>query len=117
MINHSIDKNQRKEFFDQLSKKMQNQQVEIEVAGLEIGDQIEEAWCQLQGVFYDPKKDMLTINAPDFEHSILKPQDVISLEEGNAIKAVVIKDANGEIQSLNFKAPLMIEAPERYQSH
>jgi hypothetical protein len=115
MKNRMINKNERKFFFDNLNRHLQGQEIELEVDGLDVGAQIEEDWAQLQGLAYDPKNDILYVNTPEFEHSIVKPEEVISVQDDMMVNAIYIKDSDGHVQSMKFRRPLMLEAPARHE--
>lgn len=115
MKNRSINKNERKAFFDSLGRMVQGELVEIEVASLDVGEQIEEEWARLDGLTYDWKEDILYVNTPAFEHSIVKPEEVIVVQDDMSINSVFVKDADGHVQSLKFRLPLMLRAPERQE--
>ncbi len=108
MKNRAIQKNERSQYFNLVSKMTLGQQVEIEVAGLDVGDQIEENWTPLQGITYDSKDDILYVNSPEFEHSILKPEEIISVQDDSMVNAIYIKDKEGHVQSIKFRRPLML---------
>lgn len=115
MKNRAIHRNERSTYFDMLSKMVQGQEVEIEVAGLDVGDQVESDWSLLNGVSYDPKSDIIFVATKDFEHQIIKPEEIISAQDDRSINAVYIKDSDGHVQSIKFRQLLMIEAPERFE--
>ena len=114
MKNRAIEKSERKTFFEIVSRLTEGQQVEIEVAGLDVGDQIEENWAQLLGLSFDSKDNTLYVDSPAFEHAIRNPSDIISVQDDQTISAIYIKDGEGHVQSLKFRNPLMLAAPERH---
>ena len=114
MKNRSINKNERKIYFDLLQRLVQGQEVEIEVASLDVGDQIEKDWSLLQGITYDAKQDLIFVATEDFEHTIAKPEDIISVQDDRSINAVYVKDSDGHVQSIKFRQLLMLEAPDRH---
>ena len=67
-------------FFNGVSELMQQRLVEVEVIGLDVGDQVEAEWVPLLGVTYDPKSDSLFVQtstgAGMLDHSIDSPREV-----------------------------------------
>jgi hypothetical protein len=61
MINRKVEKAEWKQFFDVLSKQVEGAHAEIEVASLELGDQIEAEWLPLIGLVYDHKDNAVEI--------------------------------------------------------
>lgn len=60
---------------DHLTKSLVGKTVEIEVASLAIGDQIEAEWVPLVGIAYRPKNDTIEIALGDeIDHIINKPR-------------------------------------------
>ena len=47
-----------KDYFDRVSKVLGPKLVELEVASLRLGDQVEPDWVPLIGLTYDPKSDV-----------------------------------------------------------
>lgn len=98
-------------FFDLVSKASQGQQVELEFASLEMGDQIIERWMWIDGIAYDRHKDSLSVVTDVLEHTVLSPREVVVWEEGMTIRSIGIKDADGNLQIIQFREPLLLEAP------
>jgi hypothetical protein len=55
MATVKLDKGAWHAYFDRISKLAVGKQAEIEVASLNLGDQIEAEWVPLLGITYDPK--------------------------------------------------------------
>jgi hypothetical protein len=110
MKNHLINKKEWKNYFDQTSKHLLGHQVELEIVGLDIGDQIEEEWINLEGLSYDPKENILFVHTAETDHPILTPMEVIASEEGSLIRSIVVRDSNGNLQIMKFRKPFQIES-------
>jgi uncharacterized protein DUF5335 len=65
MINRKIDQREWAPFFDFLSKQAEGTRAEIEVASLQLGDQIEAESLPLIGIVYDHKEDIVEIALED----------------------------------------------------
>jgi len=109
MNNNLIDKNSWKEFFEFASKNAKGQQIELEIIGMDIGDQIEEEWVNLVGMSYDPNEEILFVHTATDDHPILKPQEVVSSVDGSVTHSIAVKDSNGVVQIIKFRTPLRIE--------
>lgn len=114
MKNRAIGRSERKNFFDLVSRMVQGQQIEIEVAGLDVGDQIEEDWALLLGLSYDTKDEIIYVDTPAFEHSIFKPEEILSVQNDQVVSSIYIKDSVGHVQSLKFRTPLLLEQPHAH---
>ena len=61
-------------FFDRTSKALLGKLAEIEVASLDLGDQIIAEWVPMLGITYEPKDDLLDIAPTDPPHLIRHPK-------------------------------------------
>ncbi|WP_413289199.1 DUF5335 family protein [Bdellovibrio sp. HCB337] len=112
MITRTVQKSEWNKFFNLVSKSIEGQEVEIEVSGLEIGDQIEADWVPFDGISYDPKTDYIFVHTPLLDHTIVHPSTVLVAEEENTIVAINITD-DETIQILQFRPSLEIPQERR----
>ena len=108
MATRIIDRQDWQHYFDHLSSVMPTFMVEIEVAGLDIGDQIEGEWVPMTGISYDPKSDLLTVELDNGRgmHNIDKPQQVVVEEDDAGLLSIEVKCGHGHIHVLRLKTPL-----------
>ncbi len=102
MHNQPLDKAQYQSYFQLMNKTLNNEQVELEVMGLDIGDQIEADWIQLDGISYDPEKDTLNIDTKPLAHTIHAPSEIIVASEGTFVSAIRVKDSENHSHILKF---------------
>ena len=83
-------------------------EVEIEVTGLTIGDQIEQEWIRLLGMSYDPRNDLIEILVEGLDHLIRKPREVW-IEHGpiGLVSMEVISEDDAR-QIIRLREPLML---------
>lgn len=106
-----IDRSGWTVFFDTFTKTLVGKRAEIEVASLDIGDQIEAEWAPLIGITYDRKDDLIEVALEGVDHLIRAPREVyVDYEVGSAI-AVEIIDSDGTSQIVKLKDPLALPAP------
>ena len=115
MINRKVDKAKWKLFFEFLSKQVEGTRAEIEVASLELGDQIEAEWLPLLGITYDHKDNAVEIALEDsdrvvIDHMIKEPREIHFAEEGRHFIGLDIVDLNGAHHIVKLKDPLMLPA-------
>jgi hypothetical protein len=109
---HQVDKSHWKTFFDTLTRTLVGKRAEVEVAALDLGDQIEAEWAPLIGISYDPKDDLIEVALESFDHLILEPREVyVDYNVGGVIGLEVI-DAGDVRQIVKLKDPLALPAPE-----
>jgi hypothetical protein len=113
MGQQEIAKTQWKPFFDAISKATRASQIEIELAGLDIGDQIAEEWTQFEGFSYDPKDDVLFVHTPILDHAIRRPQAIVADIDGSLTRSISLKDADDRVQIIRFRSPSMLKTGDR----
>ena len=109
---HQVEKNNWKAFFDTLTRTLVGRRAEVEVASLDLGDQIEAEWLPLIGMAYDPKDDLIEVALEGLDHMILKPRDVyVDFNVGGLIGLAVI-DSDHVRQIIKLKDPVALPTPE-----
>jgi hypothetical protein len=109
MATQKLDKATWQKTFDQMSKSLLvGKQVEIEVLGLDIGDQIEQDWIQLLGISYDPKDDLIQILVEGLDHLIRKPREVWVDHGAIGLVSMEVIDADDVRQIIRLREPLML---------
>jgi hypothetical protein len=98
-------------FFDNLTKSLIGKQAEIEIASLDLGDQIEAEWAPLIGITYDEKDDLIEIALQDLDHLIRSPRGIFVDYGVGGIVAIAIDDGDGNRQIVRLKDPLALPAP------
>lgn len=108
MYNHTIEKAEYKKYFDNISKLVKGQQVELEVTGLDIGNQIETEWVTLEGFSYDPQGEILVVHTPTLDHAVHHPVQIIAAEDGLELNSLFIKDTDEHTHIVQFRHPLLL---------
>ena len=109
---HQVEKNNWKAFFDTLTRTLVGKRAEVEVASLDLGDQIEAEWLPLIGIAYDPKDDLIEVALEGLDHMILKPREVyVDFNVGGLIGLAVI-DSDHVRQIIKLKEPVALPVPE-----
>jgi hypothetical protein len=110
---HQVDKSHWKSFFDTLTRTLARKRAEVEVASLDLGDQIGAEWAPLIGIAYDPTDDLVAVALEGLDHLIIEPREVyIDYDVGGLIGLEVI-DAADVRQIIKLKDPLALPAPDR----
>ena len=112
MALEKLDSAQWKEFFDRVSKELTAKQVEIEVAGMDIGDEVEAEWIPFTGISYDPKDDVLSIFSDRLEHMIRKPREIWADFGIDGLHSLEVVDADDHKQIVVLKNDLALPEPE-----
>lgn len=109
MATEKLDKATWQRTFDHMSKsELVGKQVEIEVTGLNIGDQVEQEWIQLLGITYDPKSDLIEILVEGLDHLIHKPREVWVDHGPTGLVSMEVVDADDVRQIIRLRDPLML---------
>jgi len=111
----SVPKAEWREFFDRFSKGLLGKWAEIEVAGLDLGDQIVVEWIPMLGITYDSKDDLLDVALDRVGHLIHHPKEIVVEEDSDGLKSVAVVDGDGERQIVKLRAPVRLPAAEVHQ--
>lgn len=108
---HEVAKSNWKPFFETLTGTLVGKRAEVEVASLDLGDQIQAEWSPLVGIVYDPKNDLIEVALEGVDHLILEPRRVyVDFDVGGLISLEVI-DADDVRQIVKLKDPVALPAP------
>jgi hypothetical protein len=107
MALEKLDKAAWAAYFDAMSKGLVGRRVEIEVASLQIGDQILASWLPLFGIAYDPKDDVLEIALEGHDHLIHRPRELF-VESPMAWSTLGVIDGDGVLQIVRLRELLML---------
>jgi hypothetical protein len=115
MRDRMIEQPQWPFYFEFVSKYLEGCQVEVEVDDLarDLSDQVqEEAWIALEGLSYDPLADVFFIHGTQINRQITRPREIFVIEDGALLRAIGLKDADGRVQMVRLRQPLMLEQPK-----
>jgi len=113
MTIQKLEKAQWRSFLDRVSKVLPAKQAEIEVASLDIGDQVQAEWLPLIGLAYDPKDDVVEVALEGLDHLIYQPRELYIDNGAGTLTRLEIVDAEGTKQIVKLRDPLMLPAPGR----
>jgi hypothetical protein len=99
-------------YCDQISKEVAGRRVELDVASLKLGDQVEARWLPLVGVVFDARGDVLEVALDGIGHSIRSPRDLVLEETQRGLVALEIVAADQTVETLRFREPLRLERLE-----
>lgn len=112
MAAHAIPKSQWEIYFENISKHLQANQAELEVAAMNLGDQIEAEWVPLYGVSYDPKDDVIEFVLEGIDHLVRRPQEVYVDDDIEALHSIEVVDGNGVRHIARLKEALKLPPPQ-----
>ena len=96
-------------FFDRLSKGLFGKRVDIEVASLELGDQVMAEWMPLVGITYDSGDDLLDVALDGgTNHLIRHPREIVVEEDAGSVRSVAVVDGEGTRQVVKLREPLTL---------
>lgn len=108
MATHRLERNQWQNYFDRVSRMLEGRQAEIEIAGLGIGAQREQAWTALNGLTYDPKDDVFEVATDEVDHLIEGPKDILVEDAGAMLASVEVIDADDNHQIIKLREPIAL---------
>ena len=110
-----IEKESWQVFFDRVSKAVQGRAVDLEVVGLDVGDQIESDGLTLTGFTYDSADDALYLAVEGkgrmhLDHVIRSPQEIYVDYDTFGLSQVVVLEPSGGKQFVKLRHPLSLPA-------
>lgn len=106
-----LDKATWHPYFDEISRFLVGKRAEIEVIGLNIGDQIEAEWLPLLGIVYDHKDNLVEVLVEGLDHLIYKPREIYIDYGPTGLTSLEVIDEDDVRQIIKLKDPLMLPAP------
>ena len=104
----NVPQSEWRPFFDQMSKALLGKWAEIEVASLDLGDQIVAEWIPLLGITYDSRDDVLDVATDRSNHVIRHPREIVVEKTVAGLVSVAVVDEDGARQVVKLKEPLML---------
>lgn len=90
-------------WMDELSSSMKGLQVDLEVCGRDIGDQIQARRTRLLGLTYDAGQDLLQVAVEGETHLLHHPRDIAYDTEAGRIRYVAATDDEGRTHQVRFR--------------
>ena len=111
MAVRTLEKSEWHSYLDRVSRAVLGKRAEIEVASLELGDQIEAEWVPILGITYDQKDDVLDIVLLGLDHLIPKPRQIFVDEGLGGLASFGVVDHAGVRHIVQLREPLMLPPP------
>jgi hypothetical protein len=102
----NLPKTEWRAFFDRMSKPLLGKWAEIEVAALDLGDQVVAEWVPLIGITYDSQDDLLDVALDRANRLIRHPREILVEEAETGLASVAVVDADGARHIVRLKEPL-----------
>jgi hypothetical protein len=106
----SLPKTEWRMFFDRVSEALLGKWAEIEVASLDMGDQIIAESVPMLGITYDANDDLLDVALDRSNHLIHHPEEIVVEETPTGLASVTVVDREGSRQIVKLKDPLMLRS-------
>src|SRR5260221_8053805 len=91
----SLPKSEWRTFFDRMSAALLGKWAEIEVASLDLGDQIVAEWIPLLGITYDSRDDLLDVALDRSNRLIRHPRTIVVEDSASGLTSVAATDEDG----------------------
>jgi hypothetical protein len=109
----SVPKTEWRIFFDQLSKALIGKRAEVEVASLDLGDQVMAEWIPMVGITYEPNDDVVDVALDSINHVIRRPQQIGVDETPAGVASIAVTSGDGTKHIIRLKDPVMLPAGAR----
>jgi len=104
----NLPKEEWRGFFDRISKPLLGKRAEVEVASLDLGDQVVAEWVPMIGITYDSKDDMVDVALDRANRLIRHPKEITVEEAPTGLASVAVVDAEGARHVVRLKEPLAL---------
>ena len=104
----NVPQSEWRAFFDRMSKALLGKWAEIEVASLDLGDQVVAEWIPMLGITYDATDDLLDVALDRSNHLIRRPREIVVEQTPAGLASVAVVDEDGARQVVTLKKPLML---------
>jgi hypothetical protein len=91
-----------------MSKPLLGKWAEVEVASLDLGDQITAEWIPLIGITYDSRDDLVDVALDRANRLIRHPTAIIVEEAPTGLESVAVIDAEGARHFVKLREPLAL---------
>jgi hypothetical protein len=108
MALRNLPKDEWRGFFDRMSRPLLGKQAEVEVASLDLGDQVLDEWVPMIGITYDSGDDLLDVALSRANHLIRHPKEITVDEAPAGLASVAIVDVEGARHIVRLKEPLAL---------
>jgi hypothetical protein len=108
MALRNLPKAEWRGFFDRMSKPLLGKRAEIEVASLDLGDQVADEWVPMIGITYDSHDDSLDVALDRATHVIQHPKEITVDEAPAGLASVAVVDGGGARHFVRLKEPLAL---------
>lgn len=113
MSAQQIDSAEWTGYFETFSKLLIGKRAEVEVASLDIGDQIEAEWLPLIGITYDRKNDLVEVALQGLDHLVRGPREIYVDFDIGGLTALEIITADGTREIVKLKEAPALPPPEQ----
>ena len=100
-----------KSYFEAMSDVLIGKWAEVEVATLDLGDQIVAERLPLLGITYDTKDDLVDVSLGgenQLNHLIRHPSQIEIVEDSDGLRSIAITSGDGTVQVLRLSDPLRL---------
>jgi hypothetical protein len=111
MATRKLEKQDLAAYVDHVAKTLGTEDVRIEVASLDFGDQIEAEWVGLTNISDDPHNDVIDIGCDRLSHRIHNPHIVYVREGDDGLESIDVERADGVKEIIQLHQPLLLPAP------
>jgi hypothetical protein len=108
MTARSIQKADWGSFCAAVSEALEGSDAEIEVASIDLGQQVEKQWAPLIGISYDPEDDIIDIALEEVDHIVNEPKELLAEIDDARVSALQITDGEGTRHLVRLKDGLML---------
>ena len=106
-----LKKAEWRSYLDRIARALIGRRAAIEIRSPQFSNDIQAEWLPLQGISYDPRKDILEVAVTGLRHMIRKPLHLVVEEDGGQLATLEIIDQDGLSQIVRLREDAARPAP------
>jgi hypothetical protein len=95
-------------FLDRVTRSLTGKRAEVEIASLNLGDQIAAERLPIIGISYDPNDDIVEVALEGYDHLINAPREIHPKRDDGQLSAIEIVDADFTRHIVKLSDPLAL---------
>lgn len=95
-------------FLDRVTRALEGKRAEVEIASLNLGDQIAAERLPIIGISYDPNDDIVEVALEGYDHLISAPREINVKRDDSEVTAIEIVDSQSLHHIVKLSDPLAL---------
>ena len=113
MWTHGLERSEWKSYSERISRALTGKRAEVEVVGLDLGNQVRVGSPPLVGLAYDHEDGRFEIALEGLDRLAHRPREVHVTDGPDGLLSLAVVDPDGRRQIVRLKDPLALPSPNQ----